>query len=75
MLTPEWMKEWSYQNNYLTCDPDEIMSSYAEDVWWKCGKCGYDYQMSPKNRSVYEMRHKITCPKCKGLRRKVKYFF
>ena len=72
---PEWIKEWSYQNNYLICDLDLILPEFGEDVWWNCSKCGYDYQMSPKNRYVYEKRHKISCPKCKGLRRKVRYFF
>ena len=51
------------------------MPQYNEDVWWKCSICNYNYQMSPKNRGIYELRHKVSCPNCKGLRRKIKYFF
>jgi NAD-dependent SIR2 family protein deacetylase len=72
---PDWLSEWSYQNNYLLYEPDDILPNHGGDVWWKCGKCGYDYPMSPKDRYIYEKRHKISCPKCKGLRRKKKYFF
>lgn len=75
IVNPDWLSEWSYQNNYLLYEPDDILPNHGGEVWWKCGKCGYDYPMSPKDRYIYEKRHKISCPKCKGLRRKKKYFF
>ncbi len=72
---PPWFSEWSYQNNYLICDPDEILPDYGNDVWWECNRCHHDFKMSPKERGIYEKRHKTACPYCKGLRRKKRYFF
>lgn len=74
-INPPWFKEWSYQYNYLICDPDEVLPTYTEKVWFECSICNHEYFMSPKDRETYEMRHKIACPYCKGLRRKKRYFF
>lgn len=74
-MNPPWLKEWSYQYNYLICDPDEVLPSYGEKVWFECNTCHHEYFMSPKDREMYEMRHKVACPYCKGLRRKKRYFF
>lgn len=64
------MKEWNYINNYILCDPDTISDKYSKKVWWLCNKCGYKYQMSPKQRVYYQKRHMKSCPFCKGLRQK-----
>ena len=74
-VNPPWFKEWSYQYNYLICDPDEVLPTYGEKVWFECSNCHHEYFMSPKDREMFEMRHKVACPDCKGLRRKKKYFF
>lgn len=74
-VNPPWFSEWSYLNNYLICDPDEILPDHSNDVWWECSRCHHDYKMPPKIRAVFEKRHKIACPYCKGLRRKKRYFF
>lgn len=74
-MNPPWFKEWSYQYNYLICDPDGILPTYSEKVWFECSSCHHEYFMSPKDRGMYEKRHKIACPYCKGLRRKKRYFF
>lgn len=29
---PVWFEEWSYQNNYLLCDPDQIRPDYNENI-------------------------------------------
>ena len=71
---PKYMSEWSYINNYILCDPDEILPTYNELVWWKCEKCNQLYQMSPKDRENFELRHKIACPYCKGRRQKKRYY-
>lgn len=74
-VNPPWFSEWSYQNNYLICNPDQILPDHNNDVWWECSKCHHDYKMSPKQRGIFEKRHKTACPYCKGLRRKKRYFF
>jgi hypothetical protein len=30
------MDEWDYINNYILCNPDEILDTYSKDVWWDC---------------------------------------
>lgn len=69
------IKEWDYINNYLLCNPNEIFDTYSDSVWWNCDICGTKYFMSPKQRIYYQNRHMKSCPYCKGLRRKKKYFF
>lgn len=63
------MSEWNYRSNYLIVNPDEILPTYPEEVWWTC-KCGKNYKMSPKKRLYYQKRHMKSCPYCKGRRRK-----
>lgn len=68
------MKEWNYRSNYLIVDPDTILSTYPEEVWWTC-ECGKNYKMSPKKRMYYQKRNMKSCPYCKGRRRKKHYNF
>ena len=63
------MAEWNYKNNYLIVNPDTILPTYSENVWWTC-KCGKNYKMSPKKRLYYQKRNMQSCPYCKGRRRK-----
>lgn len=72
-VNPDWLEEWSYRDNYLLCRPDEIAPNSAHKVWWKCKECGYIYKMAPKTRAMFEFRHRKSCPRCKGLRRKKHY--
>lgn len=67
---PELMKEWHFKANYLIAEPDHILASYNNNVWWKCSQCGYTYKMSPKKKLYYQKRHMKACPFCKGRRRK-----
>ena len=71
----ELMEEWDTIDNYLLCNPDEIINTYSKDVWWSCRDCKTKYLMSPKKRLYYQRRHMKSCPYCKGLRRKKRYFF
>lgn len=72
---PKLMEEWDNINNYLLCNADEILDSYSENVWWICKNCKKNYYMSPKRKIYFQKRHMKSCPYCKGLRRKKKYFF
>ena len=69
------MDEWDFINNYLLWNPDEILGTYSKDVWWSCKVCKSKYLMSPKRKIYFQRRHMKSCPYCKGLRRKKKYFF
>ena len=63
------MREWNYRSNYLIINPDSILPTHSEEVWWICN-CGKSYKMSPKKRLYYQKRHMKSCPYCKGRRRK-----
>lgn len=63
------MKEWNYRSNYLIVNPNNILPTYPEEVWWTC-ECGKNFKMSPKKRLYYLKRHMKACPYCKGRRRK-----
>ncbi|MCQ2966901.1 MAG: hypothetical protein MJ250_09245 [Alphaproteobacteria bacterium] len=57
---PELAKEWHpTKNGDLT--PNDITSGRFKPVWWKCSKCGYEWQSSPNNR-----KKGIGCPCCSG---------
>ena len=47
------MEEWDFINNYLLCNPDEIIDTYSKDVWWDCKDCKTKYLMSPKKKIYY----------------------
>lgn len=56
---PELTKEWDYiKNNF---GPEEVMKHTNKKVWWKCSKCGYEWQQSPNNRTKGH-----GCPCCSG---------
>ena len=63
------MEEWNYRSNYLIVDPDTILPTYTDEVWWTC-ECGKSYKMSPQKRLYYQKRNIKSCPYCKGRRRK-----
>lgn len=69
------MDEWDFINNYLLCNPDEILGTYLKDVWWSCKVCKSKYLMSPKRKIYFRRWNMKSCPYCKGFRRKKKYFF
>lgn len=55
---PSLAKEWNYEkNNGVT--PVEIIAGSTKRFWWKCSKCGHEWEAS----ASYRIR--ITrCPKC-----------
>lgn len=74
VLHKDLMKRWSWQNNYLLCDPDQILERYNKVVWWECPKCKQLYRCSPQKILYYEKRHMESCSFCKGYRRKQRHF-
>ena len=57
---PELAKErHPTKNGDLT--PNDITVGRFKPVWWKCQKCGYEWQSSPNNR-----KKGIGCPCCAG---------
>ena len=55
---PNLIEEWNYTKN--TISPDEILASSPKKVWWKCKKCGYEWQAKISNRAVLNRG----CPCC-----------
>ena len=72
---PELMKTWDVINNYLLINPDEILESCTEKVWWKCkNNPKHRFIMSPKQRVRFACRNLEPCINCRGLRRKKRHF-
>ena len=46
---PELLNEWNYKKNGKLLPSDVTQWSHTK-VWWRCGKCGYEYQATPSNR-------------------------
>ena len=74
---PALLNEWSYRDNYLIDkDPNKMMDNNTHPVWWVCSnhKTPFVYPMSISNRVLKEFRGQVACPKCKGYRRRLRYF-
>ena len=73
---PYLLKEWSYLNNYLIADPDQILPNNTSTlVWWCCPKNQtHIYSMTPAKRLMFQKRKQEPCLYCKGLRRKKRHF-
>ncbi len=52
------LSEWDYTKN--TINPSDILASNPKKVWWKCKKCGYEWQAKISNRAVLNRG----CPCC-----------
>ena len=73
---PELMNELDPIANYLLpVSPDEVSDSSTYRFWWICKKDpSHKYPMAPKNRLMFEKRHREPCLYCRGLRRKLQHF-
>lgn len=60
---PELMKEWDYNKNKV--NPSIIAESYKERIWWKCSKCGYEWQAK-----IISRIRGAKCPHCKSIERR-----
>ena len=56
---PELMKEWSAKN---TLDPEKTPSASHKKVWWKCSRCGCEWETRIELRTMRGYR----CPYCAG---------
>ena len=74
-LHPDLMEDWDYIANYCLINPDEILDTYSQKVWWNCKRSSeHKYPLSPADKVFYQKRHRESCPYCKGRRRKKKFF-
>lgn len=62
---PELLCEWDYEKNATICLPNEITSGVHEKVWWKCARCGHEWQAV-----VYTRTNGRGCPACAKKKRK-----
>lgn len=65
----ELMDEWNFKANILNADPDRLLPSSNQMVWWQCAKCNHTYQARIKDHVSNLIRNKNSCPNCKGYRR------
>jgi len=56
---PELLEEWDYSKN-KTLPPENVSYSSSKSAWWKCSKCGYEWEARISNRAVL----KRGCPFC-----------
>ena len=51
------MEEWDYEkNNKLNIDPTVLGEASHTKAWWKCKKCGFEWETSPHDKKA--------CPNC-----------
>ncbi len=58
---PELVEEWDYEKNE-PIKPSDVTCGTAKKVWWRCRKCGYEWQA--------RIGHRVNgsgCPVCKNL--------
>ena len=58
---PEIAKEWHPTKNGDLL-PQMFTYGTKKNVWWKCGKCGHEYQTAINHRT--NRSHKSGCPLC-----------
>ena len=56
VLHPDLMNEWNHLDDYLLCDPDQLLDNCITPVWWTCPVCAHDYKCSPKQRHYIWLR-------------------
>ena len=61
-VNPELCKEWDYRKN--TISPSEVLPGSGKKVWWKCLKCGHEWETAIRTRKLHG------CPKCNHKRKK-----
>ena len=48
---PNLVSEWNFVKN-KTLKPNEIVSGSNQKVWWKCPKCGYEWEATISSRTI-----------------------
>ena len=73
-LHPDLMEDWDFIANYCLVNPDEILDTYSQKVWWNCKRSSeHKCPLSPADKVFYQKRHRESCPYCKGRRRKKRF--
>ena len=57
---PELAKEWNYEKNG-SLKPEDVAAQSNKRVWWKCSKCGFEWESGICNRT---RRNKLRCRNC-----------
>ena len=66
---PDLMEEWCWvENIFIEVDPDQILDTDNQEVWWLCKLCGRKYPLSVKKRLMKQKRGHNPCPQCNGRR-------
>lgn len=60
---PNIASEWHPTKNGELL-PENIYCSSGKKVWWKCPKCGYEWQATPNHRTRKRTGGYSGCPKC-----------
>lgn len=55
---PDLLKDWNYEKN-LSLTPKDVSIGSGKKVWWKCSKCGNEWEAKIFNRS-----NGTGCPYC-----------
>lgn len=71
---PEVMTKWDWLDNYAIVDPDTVLPTSSEVVFWHCSE-GHLYKLAINRHILYDYRGMTACPKCKGLNRKKSHFY
>ena len=66
-LYPELVKEWDYDKNDKI-SPSDFTKGSKQKVWWKCSKCGNEWEAIISSRT-----HGAGCPVC-GVRKQGESF-
>lgn len=62
-LYPELLKEWDFHKN-TNLDPKQLLPGSGKKAWWKCSKCGHEWQTAITYRTKGS-----GCPKCSRKKR------
>lgn len=57
-LYPELLTEWDYQKN-TDLDPRQLLPGSGKKAWWKCSRCGHEWEAVIASRTKGH-----GCPKC-----------
>lgn len=62
-------------NYLLPKSPYDVFDTSTYKFWWICKRNPeHKYPMSPRNRLMFQKRHREPCLYCRGLRRKLNHF-
>ncbi|WP_400225339.1 zinc-ribbon domain-containing protein [Methanomethylophilus alvi] len=56
---PKLAKEWNVERN-LDLTPESVTPGSNKNVWWKCSKCGHEWQARVAHRAL----RNVGCPVC-----------